>query len=392
MISVAEAKAIVSANVIPLQAILLPIEKAANHVLAATVFAICDIPAFAQSSMDGYALKFEDRHQPLQVIGEMAAGVSETLTIKNGEATRIFTGAPLPAGADTVVMQEKINIVAGKLIIKDENLSFGLNVRNQGAEVKQHEVAIAQGTLLTPAAIGYLAQIGITQVSVYPMPSVAIIVTGKELRQPGEPLQFGQVYEANSYALTAALRQANVTDIKVFSADDNLQILTNALEVALAEKDVVILTGGVSVGDYDFVVQAAQQCNVVQLLHKIRQKPGKPLYVGRKNDQLVFGLPGNPSSVLNCFYNYTLPALHQMANQANSVKEIEASLGARYVKPTGLAHFLKGNYQYGIATPLPAQESFRLSSFAQANCLICLPAERENFDIGEKVTTLLLPG
>lgn len=391
MISVQEAKAIISANLIPLSPIVLSLEQANNHLLAADVFAICDIPAFAQSSMDGYALKFNDRHQPLSITGEMAAGVSETFEIYAGEAARIFTGAPLPAGADTVVMQEKVEVRDGKLFIKDEKLQFGLNVRDQGAEIKEKALAMEKGSYLSAAAIGFLAQLGITEVKVYPMPKVGIILTGKELRKPGEKLQFGQVYESNSYALTAALSNAGINDVQIYTADDDLEILKNILADVLENKDIVVLTGGVSVGNYDFVVEAAQLCGVTQLFHKVRQKPGKPLYVGRKEEKLIFGLPGNPSSVLSCFYNYVLPSLHGLSQRENTVTEIEATLSVPYRKPAGLTHFLKGHYQNGKVEPLPAQESFRLSSFALANCLICLPEEMEDFKIGDKLTTLLLP-
>ncbi len=391
MISVQEAKAIISANLIPLAPVVLSLEQANNHILAADVFAICDIPAFAQSSMDGYALKFNDRHQPLSITGEMAAGVSETFEIAMGEAARIFTGAPLPVGADTVVMQEKVEVREGKLFIKDENLQFGLNVRDQGAEIKEKALAMEKGSYLSPAALGFLAQLGITEVKVYPMPKVGIILTGKELRKPGEKLQFGQVYESNSYALTAALNNAGINDIQVYTADDDLDILKNILADVLEEKDVVLLTGGVSVGNYDFVVEAARLCGVNQLFHKVRQKPGKPLYVGRREEKLIFGLPGNPSSVLSCFYNYVLPTLHQLSQRENTVTEIQATLNAPYRKPAGLTHFLKGHYQNGKVEPLNAQESFRLSSFALANCLICLPEEMEDFKIGDTLTTLLLP-
>jgi len=391
MISVQEAKAIISTNLISLAPIALSLEQANNHILAADVFAICDIPAFAQSSMDGYALKFNDRHQPLSITGEMAAGVSETFEIATGEAARIFTGAPLPAGADTVVMQEKVEVREGKLFIKDENLQFGLNVRDQGAEIKEKALAMEKGSYLSPAALGFLAQLGITEVKVYPMPKVGIILTGKELQKPGEKLHFGQVYESNSYALTAALNNAGINDIQVYTADDDLDILNNILADVLEEKDVVLLTGGVSVGNYDFVVEAARLCGVNQLFHKVRQKPGKPLYVGRKEEKLIFGLPGNPSSVLSCFYNYVLPTLHGLSQKENTVIEIQAILNAPYRKQAGLTHFLKGHYQNGKVEPLNAQESFRLSSFALATCLICLPEEIEDFKIGDTVTTLLLP-
>lgn len=391
MITVSEAKSLIKQNIQRLQPVTLSITEAAGHILATDVQAICDIPAFRQSSMDGYALRFEDKDKPLAIRGEMAAGTSVPLSIAKGEATRIFTGAPLPDGADTVVMQEKISLADGKLLVHDEKLNTGMNVRAQGAEVKAGALAIEKGSLLSPAAIGFLAGIGITHVRVYPMPVVAIIATGKELQQPGKTLGYGQVYESNSYSLSAALRLAGITKIELYAADDELHILKDVLQNALHHSDMVLLTGGVSVGDYDFVIEASRLCGIEQVFHKVRQKPGKPLFFGKLQDKVIFGLPGNPSSVMNCFYNYVLPAVAQLSDRKNGVQSVSAILQADYQKPAGLTHFLKGTYANGLAWPLHAQESFRLSSFASANCLICLEENQEKVEKGETVTVLLLP-
>ena len=222
------------------------------------------------------------------------------------------------------------------------------------------------------------------------MPKVAIILTGNELQQPGLPLNFGQVYESNSFSLSAALKKEGIYDIEILKAEDNLEKLTEVLKSALENNDVVLLTGGVSVGDYDFVLQAATNCGVRQIFHKVKQKPGKPLFFGKQKDKVIFGLPGNPSSVLNCYYNYVVPAVKMLSNKQNSILEISAELTHNYTKPKGLTHFLKGNYKDGKATPLGAQESYRLSSFAQANCLIQLKEEEENFSSGEIVNVILI--
>jgi molybdopterin molybdotransferase len=391
MISVTEAKNLIHSHSIPLTPIKLNIDQADGHILAADIYAIYDIPAFRQSSMDGYALKFEDGITQLNLVGEMAAGTATNVSIKPGETYRIFTGAPLPEGADTVIMQEKITIQDGKVFLQDKNLKKGLNAREKGSEIKTGELAMSKGNLLTPAALGFLAGIGITEVSIFPRPKIAIILTGNELQKPGLPLAFGQVYESNSFALNAALRQAGITSIEVMEAKDELETLTKVLEIALQTNDIVLLTGGVSVGDYDFVIEAANSCGVAQIFHKVKQKPGKPLYFGEKQNQLIFGLPGNPSSVLSCFYNYVLPAIALLTRSENKVKEVHAVLETDYSKPTGLTHFLKGIYINGKAKPLGAQESFKLSSFAQANCLICLEEDKTEFKAGDKVIVFLLP-
>jgi len=391
MISVNEAKELIKDQVNLLEPINVSLKIASGHILAADIYAGFDIPAYPQSSMDGYAFIFEDLKNELKLTGEMAAGTSNPLSIKNGETTRIFTGAPLPNGADTVVMQEKISEIEGKILIQDEQLKLGSNVRDRGSEIKAGALAMQKGDLLSPAAVGFLAGIGVAEVTVFPMPKVAIIVTGKELHQPGTELQFGQVYESNSYSLSAALKSEGISEIQIFDADDDLEILSAVLERALINNDVILLNGGVSVGDYDFVIEASKRCGIKQVFHKVKQKPGKPLFFGTKDHRLIFGLPGNPSSVLSCYYNYVLPALKGLSHKETSVKEIKAELTHNYKKPAGLTHFLKGYYQNGKATPLNAQESFRLSSFAQANCLICLNEDQEQFAAGETINVILLP-
>ena len=286
----------------------------------------------------------------------------------------------MPPGADTVVMQEKVKVASSsgsedELIIEDENIRPGNNVRPRGSEIKGGSIALAKGSYLSPAAIGFLAGIGITKVNVYPKPSISIIVTGKELQQPGKPLQYGQVYESNSFALKAALEQLNITSIKISWADDELEILKTILAEALEQSDVVLLTGGISAGDYDFVLQAATECGVQKLFHKVKQRPGKPLYFGIKGRKPVFGLPGNPSSVLTCFYEYVIPALEKLSNKKSAVKSINVSLAKSFQKAAGLTHFLKGFYDGNTALPLDAQESYRLSSFAKANCLVQIDEE-----------------
>ncbi|QXU39746.1 gephyrin-like molybdotransferase Glp [Pedobacter sp. D749] len=391
MISVKEAKDLISQHITALNPISIDLAKASGHILAAHIYAKYDIPAFSQSSMDGYAIKFADHEQELALIGEMAAGTANKIAIQNGETSRIFTGAPLPKGADTVVMQEKITRTDGKITLQDPNLKIGLNVRDKGSEITAGALAMERGNLLSPAAIGFLAGIGVNEVSVYPMPKISVIVTGKELQQPGKALEFGQVYESNSYSLSAALKYEGIEQIAVYEADDDLEILKNVLQNAVENSDVVLLTGGVSVGDYDFVIEAASSCGIKQVFHKVKQKPGKPLFFGTKDQKLIFGLPGNPSSVLSCYYNYVLPAIKALSHKNNSVIEVQAELTHGYSKPAGLTHFLKGKYENGKVTPLSAQESYRLSSFAQANCLICLDETKEHFKQGDILTVMILP-
>jgi len=393
MISVTEAKEIIDKNIITLSPVKMQLHQAAGMVLAEDVYALVNIPAFTQSSMDGYAFSFDDwkKHKSLKIKGEMAAGSNETFSLSPGNTVRIFTGAPLPAGADTVVMQEKTKIENDDLIIEDENIMQGLNLRAKGSEIKAGKLALAKETSLMPAAIGFLAGVGITKVLVYPFPSVSIIVTGNELQQPGHPLMQGQVYESNSFSLQAALKQLHISEVKVYKAEDTLETVTLVLKEELFQSDVVFLTGGVSVGDYDFVAAAAAKNGVEKIFHKIKQRPGKPFFFGKKDSKLVFGLPGNPASVLTCFYEYVEPALKKIAKQKTGLRVMQAPLSEPFNKATGLTHFLKGFYDGKKVTTLHAQESYRLSSFANANCLIKIDEEVTVCEKGELVEIHLLP-
>jgi len=393
MLSVADAKQIILNHTKALAPVKIALSQAAGMVLAEDIYSTINIPAYAQSSMDGYAFSFADlnAHQPLTIKGVMAAGSSDTVTLASGNAVRIFTGAPIPDGADTVVMQEKTKVEGDSLYIEDGNMQQGLNVRLKGSEIKAGDLAVAKDSLLMPAAIGFLAGIGVTDVLVYPYPVVSIIVTGNELQTPGQPLQPGQIYESNSFSLQAALRQLHITEVKVYKAEDTLETVKRVLNEGLANSNIVFLTGGVSVGDYDFVAAAAKENGIEKIFHKIKQKPGKPFYFGKKGNKLVFGLPGNPASVLTCFYEYVEPALKQMVKQRTSLRTMQAPLAEPFKKAAGLTHFLKGYYDGTTATALHAQESYRLSSFANANCLIKIEEEVTACEKGQMVEIHFLP-
>jgi molybdopterin molybdotransferase len=312
--------------------------------------------------------------------------------LKPGSAVRIFTGAAVPDGADTVVVQEKSLVKDGFLKILDEQLKEGDNVRLKGSEISSGSLALAKGHRISPPAIGFLAGFGITELNLYRDPVVSIIVTGNELQEPGKPLRYGQVYESNSFALRAALKEAGIERVEVCQSGDELEELTGALAGCLEWSDIVLLTGGVSVGDYDFTLKAAANCSVETIFHKIRQKPGKPIFFGKKDRQLIFGLPGNPASVLTCFYEYVCIALEKMTLRRATLKTRLLPISDTYKKPAGLTHFLKGLHDGHSVTVLDAQESYRLHSFARANCLIQVNEETTVCLQGELIEVHLLPG
>jgi molybdopterin molybdotransferase len=392
MISVDNAKKIIKDNVGVMSSIKVSLENAVGFVLAQDVFSKIDFPPFNQSNVDGYAIAFKDVHERLTVSGECAAGNPEFFSLQPKQAMRIFTGAPVPANADTVVMQEKVTVDNKTLLIEDEELQQGSNFRRKGKDIQEGDLALQKNDYLSAGAIGFLTALGLTEVSIYKKPFISIIITGDELQQAGKALQHGQVYEANSLMLRAALQQLLFDDVEILYAADNLERLTSILNVALQKSDMVLLCGGVSVGDYDFVLQAAIDCGVKTLFHKIKQRPGKPLYFGKKDDKIVFGLPGNPSSVLTCFYEYVVDPLMLMINKNNVIRSMKASLAQTYKKPNGLTVFLKGFLLDDHSViPLDAQESYRLSSYAKANCLIKLEEDNTEYKKGDLVEIHLLP-
>jgi molybdopterin molybdotransferase len=391
MISVEEALKFIEENVKPLEPVLKKLEEACDLVVVNDTYSPLDIPAFPQSSMDGYAFAFEEGITNYSIAGEIPAGFETITTLAKGTAARIFTGAPVPLGADTVVMQEKTIITPGIVSITDEKLQKGANVRLVGTEMRKGQLALGEGSKLNPVSIGLLAGLGIDSVLVYPKPRVGIIITGNELQKPGEPLAYGQVYDSNSYSLRAALHQLGIEEIQLLQSNDDVDKLSTQLNDLLENSDLVLLVGGVSVGDYDFTLPAFEKCGVEPIFHKIKQKPGKPLLFGKKENVIVFGLPGNPASVMTCFYEYLLPAIGKMTSSNISVKSVEAKLEEGYAKPNGLTCFLKAYYNGQTVRIQTGQESYKLSSFAEANCLAVLPEKSTEVKAGEVVKVHLLP-
>jgi molybdopterin molybdotransferase len=403
MISVTEAKEIIKSKIGRLTSIIKPIDEAVGFILDQDIFSQINVPSFVQSSMDGYAFAFESiKHFSVLEITELIqAGASKQSVISKNNAVRIFTGAPLPEGADTVLMQEKAIIENGALVVAGLEIEKGLNARPIGADIQKGALALQKGTLLTPASIGFLASIGICEVAVIKKPTVQIILTGNELQALGNELNFGQIYESNSHTLKAALHQVGMHDVEIKSVEDDLNAITNAVRKALEKFDLILMTGGVSVGDYDFVLKATKANNIDQLFHKIKQKPGKPLYLGMNGEKVICGLPGNPSSVLSCFYNYVLLVLDQLSGTQLLLPQVKAIVSNDYKKPIGLTHFLKGKFEmieelnntnpYYQVTILDGQESFKMNSFALANCFIELPEEATVVNAGEEVLLTLFP-
>ncbi|CAN5314645.1 molybdopterin molybdotransferase MoeA [soil metagenome] len=393
--TVTEAYRLISEQNIMLENISVKLAEAYGRILSKDIVAPIALPPFDQSAMDGYAIRFEDLEacKEFNLAGEVAAGDIPFDKVEKGYAVRIFTGAALPSDLDTVIIQEEVTISNGKITFAISNVVAGQNVRITGAQIAEGEIALEKGHILTAGGIGYLGALGVKEVVVTKLPVVEIIVTGNELKMPGEDLLKGQIYESNSVALTSALFSCGISGAKISFASDDLNEIRTKIDRALEQSDILLITGGVSVGDYDFTGKALQEIGVKNIFYKIAQKPGKPLYFGRKDNKLVFGLPGNPASVLSCFYEYVYPVLRKMQGLKGNphLFSVMLPLGEDLKKKPGLTLFLKGQIVKGEVYPLSGQESFILSSFAHANCLIRISAESDGMKQGDLVECHLLP-
>jgi molybdopterin molybdotransferase len=387
MIKVSEALAIVAENSSNMPVQRIPVRKALGYILAETLYSPIDMPPFRQSAMDGYAFIHSEKHQ-YDVISTSQAGNNSNIKLNENEAVRIFTGAFVPKNADTVIMQEHVMANENSILITrmPERLA---NVRVKGEQIAKEEVVFEANTLITPAAIGFLACLGITEITVFKKPKVAILVTGNELVKPGKKLPKGKIYESNSVMLEAALQTIGINKIKVYKVKDNLKATKKALKGILEKYDVVLISGGISVGDYDFVKEALLANDVEELFYKINQKPGKPMFFGSKKDTLVFALPGNPASSLTNFYIYVYPAIkNRMGFSDIHLPKLVRKLNSAVTNTTGKTLFLKALYDETNVTILDGQASSMLNTFAIANSLLIVPDDTENLKKGALVTLL----
>lgn len=390
MISTQEAKQLILNSISPAKTEEKFLVDSVSYCLSEDIISSINMPPFRQSAMDGYALCLHDL-DTYEVIDEIKAGDGHHPRLKKGEAVRIFTGAAVPDDANAVIMQECV-ISNNKSITLTSEIAINANIRPLGEQVQKGAIALKKGTCLTAAAIGFLASIGIEKVSVFKKPSIAIVVTGNELVEAGKSLSYGKIYESNSIMLQSALQTSGFTNTHVHKVPDDYNETLQLLDTVITNNDVVLVTGGISVGDYDFVGKALKELHVNQLFYKVKQKPGKPLFFGKKENTSIFALPGNPAAALSCFYIYVYAALKRMSGITNfQLKEsIEISTSA-FTKRGDRAQFLKAIYKEGKVSILEGQSSAMLQTFALANAFVYVPEEMNQISIGDKVQVIHIP-
>lgn len=372
----------------------LPLKDSLSRVLAEAVLSPASLPPFDQSAMDGYAFRFADlakNGSTFEVVDEVAAGDTSEVAFPMGSAVRIFTGAGVPEGLDTVIMQELTSTEGNTVTVQAENLKFGANVRKAGEQIREGEVALPAGLELTPGTIGFLGSLGFNKVTVYAQPRVNVVVSGSEFASEMAELKQGKVFESNGVMLQTTLQTMGIHAATAIAIDDE-EIMRQKISEALANADVVLVTGGVSVGDYDFTKPVLEALGFTTHFHKVKQKPGKPLLFMQKGDQFAFGLPGNPRSSLICFYEYVWPFLRARAgNAAPQLRKTRLPITQSIRRRAGREEFLTGKLTPEGVMPLGVKGSHILKDFADADCLIVAPAEAAEIPKNTWMDVHLLP-
>lgn len=375
--------------IVPLPVKEIALHEAKRHFAASDIFSGTDHPLFNNSAVDGYAFNFNANVKEWKVVTSIAAGEIFQRELCAGECARIFTGAMLPPGADTVVMQEFVKRIGDRITHSDYRLSRGRNVRLKSEQIKAGALALRKGEFISPVAAGLLASIGTSKVMVHEWPYVSIVITGDEFADEDPPI--GKIFSSNDIMLASALRSAGIDPVVLRSSDDPDQ-LRKTLRHALSVSDMIITTGGVSVGEHDHVRQVLEEIGVELLFHKVAQKPGKPMLFGTSQQKLIFGLPGNPRAVMILCWEYVLPTIHKlMGAEDPGPRTALLPIGCSVDLKGERSEFRAARITNGRVELLRDEGSHMLSSLINADALIYFPANSDHVEAGSLVEVHLLP-
>jgi len=373
MISEADARAKILGAAKPLPARKMSILEALGHFAAEDYFARLALPMFDNSAMDGYAVISSgcDRGKRLRVVGEQPAGVDRKLSVSKGEAIRIFTGAPLPKGADAIVIQEDV-MREGDEILLNTDVDVGEFIRRRGCDLGEGQKIVNRGEKIRGTTQGLLASQGLADVNVGGQVRAAVISTGDELAEAGERLQPGQIYDSNSVLLQSLLKHCGATVAMSAHCADNARALEREFQAA-AKNQILFVTGGVSVGEHDLVRATLRDLGAKIDIWRVAIKPGKPFLFGGLGSCFVFGLTGNPVSAFVTFLQFVRPAiLKMMGARVVDLKKLPARLTTDQRNESERAHYIRGKFEHGDFTPIGRQESHALFGLSQANALLRL--------------------
>ena len=392
----AEARAIISSHLPRLEAELVPLLDAIGRVLAEDITAPEDHPPFPASTMDGFAV-FADDHSPWrEIIGTQNAGDMIDAEVTDGYAVRIMTGAPLPPGADAVVPVEATELKEDHVIIHQDEVAVGENVRPVGSDVAKGSLVLPAGTRLGPPEIGLVASMGIDPVPVARRPRVSVLSTGDELVEPNQAIGPGQIRDSNRFSLVAALREEPVEITFAGKAPDNAAQLEAFLRERLETDDIIITSGGVSMGEKDLIKAILFEADDVEVhFRRLYMKPGKPLNFATWGSSLVFGLPGNPVSSLVTFELFIRTAIRQMIGATEVDRPRLRVTLAEGTAPSDRIEYQRGVVSVGpdgklVARHTGMQRSSRLASFIGANALLEIAPRERDYEAGETVDALML--
>lgn len=390
MITIQQATKIVLDNTIDLQTETIKLENAIGRQLRENLIADRPFPPFNRVAMDGIAIRFadfENGQRTFPIIGVQAAGSSQLFVSESGVCVEVMTGAMLPKGVDTVIRYEDILIEKNQARVQVETIKNGQNVHKKGTDRTQGEILVKTGQLISPAEVGVAATVGKSELQVTKLPKVAIISTGDELVNVSEIPKPYQIRSSNVYTISTLLKQYQIKP-ELFHIVDNQQATIEKLRVLLNDFDVLILSGGVSKGKFDYIPAALESLNVEKLFHRVRQKPGKPFWFGKNvANKVVFALPGNPASSFMCTNRYFLPWLRASMN-LQPLNYQYVTLAENFTFKANLQYFLqvKINYEKDgqmTAKPLAGKGSGDLANLADVDGFLELPAEKTDFLKGE---------
>lgn len=402
MIQYEDAQNIIRSAAAVLPAVEVPLKDALGHVLARDIYSLINQPPFHRSALDGYAFRFEDaknaakeRPAVLRVTKKIPAGHVCGESLPPGEAARIFTGAMLPGGADSVIGQEYV-VCSGDNIIITQDCAMGQNVAQTGEDLRKGEILMRAGKKIGPADLGLLSSQGITGVGVCRKPIVAIISSGSEVLELGTDLEPGKIYNSNRYTLAGLVERAGGIALYGGKIDDSFGAITASLRHVILQADIVLTTGGVSVGEYDLIPAAVQSIGAKLLFHRVAIRPGTPVLAAQTGQKLLFGLSGNPGACLVGFLQFVLPAIKIMQGITDwQHRWIQATLGDAVPGAGKVSRFIAAStvWQDGcfIVNPAEKQKPGSLSSFSQSNSFIMIAAGQEGMAAGSRVPVQIFP-
>ncbi|MEQ1758021.1 MAG: gephyrin-like molybdotransferase Glp [Vicinamibacterales bacterium] len=389
-----DARVIIDAAIQPItRTVRVPLDSALGRVLASPIIAQADVPPFSRAGMDGYAVQAGDTvgatrasARTLDCIGQIFTGDAPAFAIGPGQCVEIATGAPMPVGADAVVMVEE-TFRAGQAVQIFSAVTASQNVGRQGADIRSGQTVLLDGDLLNPSRIGAAAALGVAEVTVYDAPRVTILSTGNEIIEPGQPLGPGQIYDINRFSLSALVTDNGGVPIARRTARDTIEDLERAVDECQAD-DLILFSGGSSVGERDLILDVLQKRGTM-LFHGLAVKPGKPTAFGRLGTTTFFGLPGYPTSCLSNAYIFVAPALRKLARlPPRRERTVTLPLASRVVSATGRHQFLTVRIVDGLAVPA-FKGSGDITSMSQADGYIEIPLDVESVDAGTRVEVTL---